>query len=554
MLEVAPDRVDDGGVAPASDGPQPQQEQRGAQARQAAKLEDAGELIPLARKHLARATGRRGQDSVKLADLFPEPDWHRVSLMRGAECAAWLAMLYDSLAKSPRAGGYNASPADWHKAYEDGIALVREFFVQATTLELAKQSTEWMAARFGETAKTICQRKVMEVLPYWAVMPGQRRAYPLGRMTLRQYQLALWLPKLGWPESDLALKTCMVPFKSKAGWEIGQIKGDGYYPLQANLPDETAAIAACLREARQLLDTVAKLKQRKSSATAERIGPDVRQGKDISAEDIMREFTVRGVQFGDSVPQAERRAWINHLYEALCDLAEVTQLPRRWVGLGGLAIAIGARGVGSAMAHYEPGLRVINFTRMNGAGSLAHEWMRGLDHRFGKRLVNETSLIEANWSNETVNDPFYRGVARTFQGLKDTIRNSEFMQQAWRIEELPRARKSYWASWPELGARSFEAWVEDRLAQMERSSPYLVSGTRVTDHEENPKYSPYPPAAERARLAECYAELAELFKGLEPKKAAARTYPRWGRVPPTPFYVDRAPADSLDRGEPHAKL
>ena len=98
-------------------------------------LEDAGELIPHARKHLARATGPKGQHSVKLADLFPEPDWHRVSLIRGAECAAHLFMLYDSLATSPRAGhSFGVSPSEWRRGYEEGIALVREFFVQATNV------------------------------------------------------------------------------------------------------------------------------------------------------------------------------------------------------------------------------------------------------------------------------------------------------------------------------------------------------------------------------------------------------------------------------------
>lgn len=519
MAELATDLVNAVGGA---DHGRSAEQQQAAQPRSAvAKLEDAGELIPHARKHLARATGPKGQHSVKLADLFPEPDWHRVSLIRGAECAAHLFMLYDSLATSPRAGhSFGVWPGDWRRGYEEGIALVREFFVQATTVELAKQDCEWMAAKFGETPESIVKnRKVADVLPYWSVLQGHRKASPFGRLTLRQRELARWLPKLGWPESDIACKTCIVPVKLTSGWAIAQIKGNSYHIVRRQLPDEAAAVAACMDEARQRLDTAARLKHRQSSTTDDRIGPDVRQDRDISAEDIMREFSLRGIQFGDSVPQAERQAWMNHLYEALCDLAEVVQLPRRWVGLGGLAIAVGARGVGSAMAHYEPDLRVINFTRMNGAGSLAHEWFHGLDHRFGKRLASSASLIATHWPIDDVTDPFYRRVQKVFDRLRETSLESEFRKQALRIEGLPRTRKGYWASLPELGARSFEAWVEDRLTQLERSSPYLVSGTRVEDHEANPKFSPYPPAPERHRFAACYGALAELFKGLEPKQA-----------------------------------
>jgi len=52
---------------------------------------------------------------------------------------------------------------------------------------------------------------------------------------------------------------------------------------------------------------------------------------------------------------------------------------------GRLAVAIGARGKGSAgfgkaaSAHYEPVERVINLTKMKGGGSLAHEWFHAFE-------------------------------------------------------------------------------------------------------------------------------------------------------------------------------
>jgi hypothetical protein len=36
-------------------------------------------------------------------------------------------------------------------------------------------------------------------------------------------------------------------------------------------------------------------------------------------------------------------------------------------------------------AHYEPERAVINLTKLNGAGSLAHEWWHALDHYFGRQ-------------------------------------------------------------------------------------------------------------------------------------------------------------------------
>src|SRR3546814_17945201 len=51
---------------------------------------------------------------------------------------------------------------------------------------------------------------------------------------------------------------------------------------------------------------------------------------------------------------------------------------------GSLGVAVGARGSGKAAAHYEPGRRVVNVTRMSGAGSLAHAFAHALDHASGE--------------------------------------------------------------------------------------------------------------------------------------------------------------------------
>lgn len=52
---------------------------------------------------------------------------------------------------------------------------------------------------------------------------------------------------------------------------------------------------------------------------------------------------------------------------------------------GRMALAFGARGGGHALAHYEPDRLVISMTKINAAGSLAHEWGHALDHYFGDR-------------------------------------------------------------------------------------------------------------------------------------------------------------------------
>ncbi|WP_199028489.1 LPD1 domain-containing protein [Ralstonia sp. ASV6] len=115
----------------------------------------------------------------------------------------------------------------------------------------------------------------------------------------------------------------------------------------------------------------------------ERKGPDYRGGADVDEKRFLATFGFRGLEYGNWLPQAERQAVLNHAYDAWMDLARVLDVPPTAVSLGGtLAIAFGARGSGgkdAAEAHFERPRKVMNLTRMHGAGSVAHEWAHALD-------------------------------------------------------------------------------------------------------------------------------------------------------------------------------
>ncbi|RKG43857.1 PLxRFG domain-containing protein [Acinetobacter sp. WCHAc060006] len=118
-----------------------------------------------------------------------------------------------------------------------------------------------------------------------------------------------------------------------------------------------------------------------------RKGRDRRKG-DAKDTDFIRVFGFRGVEFGNWNNQAERQELLNDAFDGLMDLAEILNIPPAAISLNGeLALAFGARGQGlsGAKAHYEPERAVINLTKLNGAGSLAHEWWHALDHYFGRQ-------------------------------------------------------------------------------------------------------------------------------------------------------------------------
>jgi hypothetical protein len=121
----------------------------------------------------------------------------------------------------------------------------------------------------------------------------------------------------------------------------------------------------------------------------ERSGEDWRGGRDITADDLIAHFGFRAIEFGKWLPQDERQTVLNMAFDSFCDLADALKIAPKDITLDGdLALAFGSRGRGgkhAALAHFESARNVINLTRLNGAGTLAHEWFHALDFHLGQK-------------------------------------------------------------------------------------------------------------------------------------------------------------------------
>lgn len=112
----------------------------------------------------------------------------------------------------------------------------------------------------------------------------------------------------------------------------------------------------------------------------ERTGSDYSYFRFTAGNVLMARYGLRGGEFGNYTSSKDRVGSINMAYDGFEDLYKALGISHRDISLGGeLAIAFGARGRGSAMAHYEPDRNVINMTKKRGAGSLAHEWAHAMD-------------------------------------------------------------------------------------------------------------------------------------------------------------------------------
>ena len=230
-------------------------------------------------------------------------------------------------------------------------------------------------------------------------------------------------------------------YSRRGDWQAGTYYvTKGHTILQTNLATREEAI----RWAQDYTKSKTKAgKQRFVPPQLEHInrtGPDYRNGQEIVGQHYLDTFGFRGGEFGNWLNQLDRQASLNMGFDALKDLETALHISDKDIAFAGtLAIAFGARGSGNAAAHYEPLRKVINLTKMHGAGSLAHEWWHGLDDYLGG-LKGAHGILS---DHPSIYEPMKR--------LVDAIKyKTETYEQAKARTEQSNARQR----------KSAEAWVD----------------------------------------------------------------------------------------------
>lgn len=180
--------------------------------------------------------------------------------------------------------------------------------------------------------------------------------------------------------------------------------------MQGGFPDRAAADRYMAENAVQLIETNTRIDDSIHPALEEAIrdGDARREGNaNVTPTDFSDVFGFRAVEFGNWNNGAERQHILNQAYDAFLDMAEILRIPPKAVSLNGeLALAFGARGSGlsGARAHYERNYGVINLTKIQGAGALAHEWWHAFDHYLGRQDGKASSAKITNDRGDTVWD------------------------------------------------------------------------------------------------------------------------------------------------------
>ncbi|EPM4162335.1 LPD38 domain-containing protein [Yersinia enterocolitica] len=295
---------------------------------------------------------------------------------------------------------------------------------------------------------------------------------------------------------------------------IGYKGAMGVLPLKAGFKTPTEArayLAGNRAEIEAKLDKLRKVsrEEQRKLTNEPRIGIERRQGN-VTPEQFSDAFGFRGVQFGNYVEGARRQTELNDAYDSLVDMAELLNVPPKALSLNGeLGLAFGARGKGGAKAHYEPVQVVINLTKGNGAGSLAHEWFHALDNYFGTYDVHGESSGKrssefitdrkrprydfSSGKRQEITHPVRQEVYDAFKSAVIKVTNSGMRERA-AILDSGRS-KAYWTTKLEMSARAFERYLLDKAESKGITNDYLVN-LRKADEHANPETYAYPTEAE----------------------------------------------------------
>lgn len=242
---------------------------------------------------------------------------------------------------------------------------------------------------------------------------------------------------------------------------------------------------------------------------------------------VIQKFHLSGIGFGNWVTIEDRHNYVNALIIAMYDLNKVLKFGYN-MGFDRLAITFGARGVPRALAHYEPGSKIINISRYErgpfpkeirflatgGIGSFAHEYGHFLDYFAGQYLDHGKTQFALTGGRSTTKKRLEEsGPLRTITDdiLEKLIwkeygkKHSTFYARLLRTIEQVKGTGEYFIRRNEIFARSFEVFVKMELDKLGIKNRFL------TDKKYNPAI--YPKESEMKTVVPLFRKLVKGVKG-----------------------------------------
>lgn len=193
----------------------------------------------------------------------------------------------------------------------------------------------------------------------------------------------------------------------------------------------------------------------------------------------LEHFNLRSIEFGNWMNQEDRANFLYASMLSLHHLAKVLGVEDAQIGFNKkLSIALGARGKGAAAGHYEPNpYSVINVTKTQGVGVLAHEYAHAIDNILSFHLKSEQSFVSGGRTtrkgfNETI---FKNG--NWFEKQFEQLFNVLFFDKNGNKTELHEQldeKDDYWNRRNEVFARTFEVYISQKFKNKRIKDTFAV--------------------------------------------------------------------------------
>lgn len=539
----------------------------------AKKVEDFGEVLHGAAKHYAAAYGEKmkvaGEQDTKevpLSKSWPVPDYQKL-IDEGADpwAVAFARAARDEIPTKPRGRYARGRLANWVKQVE----TLRQFSEDVMSGKIPKDKVEHGLMVRGAALQGIGNRVDLYLavghekslagvtlnegrygvydgvehnppLVMWTVSRAAKKTafgnmpYQLAKGATKEEAIAAFKKNIAsietQPKASKQVRFSVYSYRHRKGFVVGKKIGRQHVDLAKFDTKEEARKYLADNEAELVkkLEAFKSIPNERKESNSPRVGEDHRGGEDATPEMFAEAFGFRGVQFGNYVEGPKRQADLNRAYDALMDMAGVLNIPSKAISLNGtLGLAFGARGKGgklAAAAHFESDSIVINLTKKEGAGSLAHEWWHAADNYFSRiRKQPSGFLSETPYKTKgrDTDAELRQEIADAFKAVRDAIGKTDMAKRSAELDK--RRTKGYWATGRELSARAFEGFIISKLADNGLANDYLANITSegvwnaedaLTGHEDAQSY-PYPTEAEQKAITEAYDAL---FRTVETKE------------------------------------
>ena len=201
-------------------------------------------------------------------------------------------------------------------------------------------------------------------------------------------------------------------------------------------------------------------------------------------EKAIERFSLRSIEFGNWMNQEERANFLYASMLSLHHLARILKIKDHQIGFGGrLSIALGARGKGKAAGHYEPSpYAVINLTKTQGIGVIAHEYAHAIDNILSFHTGGKQQMYVSG--GRTTRKGFDENIAENgnyFEQQFEELFNRLFFDNQGNPTEFSenlQAFDDYWHRRNEIFARTFEVYISLKKKRHRITNHFLVRGTQ----------------------------------------------------------------------------